>query len=61
MGPLKFICPLTGNEVDTGVEMDPDTFERLSGSMALPCPHCGDEHNLAGVDAWLEGEEGDPN
>ena len=29
MAPLKFICPATGNEVDTGIDVDPQSFAGL--------------------------------
>src|SRR5262249_28213273 len=37
--PLKFICPATHNEVDTGVDLDDDIFARLLDDTELNCPH----------------------
>jgi hypothetical protein len=37
--PLKFICPATHNEVDTGVDLDDDSFARLLDDTELNCPH----------------------
>jgi hypothetical protein len=36
MGTLTFVCPATGNEVSTGIEMDLNAF-KLS---KICCPHC---------------------
>lgn len=54
MPPLKFICPRTGKEVDTGIDLDVETFAALPRETAeLDCPHCDKPHVLAGVSAWL--------
>jgi hypothetical protein len=43
MPPLKFICPATHSEVDTGVDLDvdldDDSFARLLHDTELNCPH----------------------
>lgn len=54
MGVLKFICPATGEEVSTGVEVE--SFERLPSSVPLDCPHCPEPHPLGSVKAWVGGE-----
>jgi hypothetical protein len=53
MPPLKFICPTIGNEVDTGVDLDEDSFANLHDDTELACPHCSDIHRRSGVQAWL--------
>ena len=54
MAPLKFICPATGNEVDTGIDVDPQSFAGLPrDTISFSCPHCDEPHVLAGVQAWL--------
>ena len=51
---LKFMCPATGIEVDTGIELDAQSFAALPReSTKLVCPHCDEPHLLAGVSAWL--------
>ena len=39
MPPLEFIGPATHNEVDTGVDLDDDSFARLLDDTELNCPH----------------------
>jgi len=54
MPPLKFICPATGNEVDTGIDLDVQSFAALPRNITpFGCPHCADPHLLAHVQAWL--------
>ena len=51
---FKFMCPVTGIEVDTGFELDGRSFASLPREITvLPCPHCKKPHLLAGVSAWL--------
>ena len=51
---LKFVCPVTGIEVDTGFELDGRSFADLPREItALYCPNCNKPHILAGVSAWL--------
>ena len=53
MAALKFLCPETGNVVDTEIDLDATSFARLpSEDTRLACPHC-EQHILAGVSAWL--------
>ena len=53
MGTLVFICPLTGDEVSTGIGMEVETFESLKKAETVRCPHCLQMHRLAQVRAWL--------
>ena len=54
MAALKFLCPKTGDVVDTEIDLDTTSFARLpSEDTRLACPHC-EQHILAGVSAWLE-------
>ena len=54
MSVLKFVCPGTGNVVDTGMELDAQSFAHLPRNIAtLGCPHCEQPHLLAHVQAWL--------
>jgi hypothetical protein len=52
MGTLYFICPVTGNQVSTGIEIDAVTFEKLRGEN-VRCPHCQAPHPISGVQAWI--------
>jgi hypothetical protein len=54
MPPLKFMCPISGNAVDTGIDIDAASFASLPrDSTELSCSYCGEPHVLAGVSAWL--------
>ena len=60
MGVLSFICPNTGEEVSTGVDIEQESLDLLPGTVPLECPHCAEMHPIGSVKAWLEGE-GDAN
>ena len=47
-------CPSTGRELSTGVEMDEETFQRLSDIRSqMRCPICGIDHIWSTREAWL--------
>ena len=52
MGTLVFVCPTTGAEVSTGIEMDVATLHQLELSKVF-CPHCRQQHQMAGIPNWL--------
>ena len=52
MGTLTFVCPATGNEVSTGIEMDLATLSSLE-LVKIYCPHCRQPHQMAGIEYWL--------
>ena len=52
MGTLVFICPATGEEVSTGIEMDHATVNQLDLAKVF-CPHCRQPHHMVGVEYWL--------
>jgi hypothetical protein len=52
MGTLIFVCPATGEEVSTGLEMDLPTLGRLELGKVY-CPHCRQPHQMAGLRYWL--------
>ncbi len=56
MGTLVFVCPTTGQEVLTGLEMDAATLLRLR-SEHVGCPHCDVPHALSTTRAWVVGHE----
>ena len=50
MPPLRFICPATGNEVDTDIDLDGQSFAALPRHITpFGCPHCDEPHLLAGI------------
>jgi hypothetical protein len=57
MGTLVFVCPTTGHEVSTGVEVDRTSYKRLPRTKtAVFCPRCRENHILAAIWAWLVDE-----
>ena len=47
-------CPVTGQPIDTGIEIDEARsrgFRRFVGKVF--CPHCGTEHEWTKDKAWL--------
>jgi hypothetical protein len=54
MPVLRFVCPATGHQVETDIDLDAQGFADLPrDATALACPHCDQPHILAGVQAWL--------
>ena len=54
MGTLVFVCPATGLEVFTGLEMDHATFAALPTVLPdVRCPHCTTCHPLSDLASWL--------
>ena len=61
MGALIFVCPTSGYEVSTGLDIDPDSYRALPKVLAeIKCPACGLIHNLYQVDARLADESSFP-
>ena len=56
MGTLVFICPATGQEVSTGIEMDGATLIGLRNEQ-VRCPHCAQPHSLSDIRAWIVGQD----
>jgi len=52
MGTLGFVCPTTGREVDTGIEVDSLSFTSLR-SEQLGCPECLETHQLSLIKVWV--------
>ena len=52
MSTLIFVCPVTGKEVPTGLEMDPATLLSLR-SEEVRCSQCGECHRLSEIRAWI--------
>ena len=53
MPRLKFICPVTSKTVDTGVDIDEDSFAGLRDDTELGCPHCAKPHRIDEIAGWL--------
>ena len=52
MGTLRFVCPISGCEVDTGIEVDPLSFRSLRAEQ-LGCPECLEIHQLSSISVWI--------
>jgi hypothetical protein len=52
MGTLVFVCPATGQEVTTGIEMDKATLLSLRDE-PLRCPYCSEPHQISGIQVWI--------
>jgi hypothetical protein len=49
---LHFVCPMTGHEIDVGIESDLDTLLRIRGNrLWVSCPVCGERHEWLGAGA----------
>ena len=54
MGTLWFVCPTTGREVSTGLDMDSTSYHSLpNGFSQIKCPDCNQIHNYSALHARL--------
>ena len=54
MNAISIFCPVTGRNVDSGVETDWSTFFRLRPfKMRVRCPQCGERHEVAVREGYL--------
>jgi hypothetical protein len=55
MGTLVFVCPTTGHQVSTGVEVDRSSFKGLPRTKtSIFCPRCRKSHLLSRIWLWLD-------
>jgi hypothetical protein len=60
-GYLVFVCPNSGREVFTGLEIDSASFQGLSKVLAeINCSDCGGTHNLFEVQSRLVDDISNP-
>ena len=58
MGTLVFVCPTTGHQVSTGVEVDRSSYKSLPRTKtAIFCPRCHKNHLLSRIWAWLDSND----
>jgi hypothetical protein len=58
MGTLFFVCPETGREVSTGLDLDPTTYHSLpNGFSQVKCPGCKQTHSFSDIQPRLATEE----
>ena len=61
MAALFFVCPTTGREVSTGIDIDPTSYRGLPSEFTeISCPECNQTHNISRVNARLAGDTADP-
>lgn len=54
MGAVMIRCPQTGQEIETGFEMDRVEFQRAPVFFSrVLCPVCAREHEWFAKDAWV--------
>jgi len=54
LGTLMTICPVTGRNIETGIETDKRTLKSaLDFSGSVTCPVCGREHVISNDNAWV--------
>ena len=54
IGPLVFRCPATGHNIESGIDMDLQTFRRIGHlSVRLRCRGCDHPHELKVADGCL--------
>lgn len=53
MGVLIFVCPATGLDVSTELDVDAFTYADITSiGEPVSCPRCDKAHNLADLDSW---------
>jgi hypothetical protein len=51
-------CLVTGQPIDTGIEVDEASFDRLPAFVGkIFCPHCGSEHEWSKDTAQVMGSD----
>jgi hypothetical protein len=54
MNAISIFCPVTGRNIDSGVETDWSTFFKLRPfKMRVRCPQCGEMHEVAVREGYL--------
>ena len=56
MGVLVFVCPTSGHEVVTGIEIDPASYQGLKHeTVEIKCSACGLSHNFFQIETrWVD-------
>ena len=54
MGALFVVCPTTGHEVSTGLDIDPTSYHSLpNGFSQIRCPDCNQTHDFSDLRSRL--------
>ena len=54
MGTLMATCPITGRDVEIGIETDKRSLAAADRFFTLfSCPCCGEEHAVSHRDTWV--------
>ena len=55
---LQFFCPTAGHHIDSGIELDEQTFQTVKlRIISVQCPHCRCEHRFLLADGEPKIEE----
>ena len=53
MGMLVFVCPVTGLEVSTELDVDPESYADLTRcDEPVCCSHCAKPHLFSEIKSW---------
>jgi hypothetical protein len=54
MAKIFTTCPISGQPIDTGIDIDEASFARLPSVLGQAfCTHCGTEHDWTKEQAWM--------
>ena len=54
MGTLMTICPLSGRNIEIGIETDKHTLAAAwRFSAQITCVSCGHQHTISDADVWV--------
>lgn len=55
---LQFFCPAAGRHIDSGIEVDNQTFQLVKlRIITVECPHCGCQHRFLLADGERQTDE----
>jgi hypothetical protein len=58
VGIIVTKCPVTGRELQTGIETDAESFARIASIVGrVWCPYCKTDHDWAAKQAYLRDRE----
>jgi hypothetical protein len=62
MAKIFTACPVTGQPIDTGIEIDENSLARLPSFVGkIFCPHCGRDHEWSkGTAQIVDGDKPKP-
>ena len=56
MASLFFTCPITLEQVPTGIEIDARSLQDAwKSTLKIDCPHCGEMHEISVRETYING------